>query len=678
MSFCLLLRAVLLETERMPNTGEGKSSFATLPANLKAVPIQPPLSAVGVEICLAVRLTPDPVAGSFVVLRQTSIATVVLGCLTDSSHRLIEWLELWLQKPVHAQSLTPVFQTRADNRLIDGEWQDLAHDFEACDPVAYIETPFVAKSLRPVRIRAKQGETGLLEHEGGGAWQLCDQDGALKSAGLHPYSVSRHRYLVAEASGQNAVYCRVTSLAENEGELADGAQLVPAAAVSAENTDGLPLFVEAPRLMVRRLAPISLEQHLSLLGGVPWPGIENGKQPISLGGIFESFSKPDYLQKGTAYLMGGKHGKTGNLLEALHLRLTLLQQMMAVVRDSTHRRQLPFLNLSPASFGVRFNLGGAGLPLFWNAHPVLAQPGDAFPLPVPNTSVRRFQRRTSGAMSIYQPESLNAAISGACTVRVLRVLPPVAEGVALEATVIARENLSVSQNSLIWIQIPLASGSVDLYGYLDQQAGLAKGEAALRTIPQRMDQCIEAALRSAEGTSFSQATFSVIPALSSPVDLYSFGVIATQMFLVNPRLTLPFALDGVLSLAREIAERGGNIEALGEDVAQAVAQDPNRLERLGPQNLLFEEISAEQAVELFPAQLWWDTLGVLIRFFPGMGPASFCRDSGDAPDAAIEAIYDSPLRQIDALLMRSRSAMLSDWGGNVEIGTVLKSVADEV
>ena len=652
------------------------TSFASLPPNLKTAPLQPGHSSTGVDVCLVLRQTPDPVAGPLVVLRNSSLATVVLGCLTDSRSRVVDWLELWLQKPAHLQGLNPVYREGVTNASLDREWAAMATDLEAGNPEFYLETAFAAKSLVPVRIDVSRGETVGIEHGVAGPWRLCDSDAELQRAGLPPYSSSCQRYLWAGASGQDTLFCCVGTGTDDAAGGPSTASVIPLSKLSGEGGAGVTLFLDAPRLIVTRLAPLSLENHLSLLGDVPWPGIGNAREAISLGGIYSHLGNSDYLQTGAPYLVGGKRGKSGDLLERLHLKLGLLRQIVAQVRDVVRRRQLPFLNLSAASFAVRVSGGREELPVFWTAQPTLVQPGDAFALPVPTTAVRRFQRRTSATPSIYQPEAANTAIRGTCAVRIVRVLPPVAEGIAIEATLISQERFAISPNSLAWIRLPLGVAHVDLYGYLDQGAALTKGEAVLRTLPQAMDVQVAKALQESEGLSFSQAPFEIMPGLSSPVDLYSLGVIATQILLTNPRLTLPFAMDGVLSLASNVAAAGEPTLAIGVQVAKAVALDGRWLEFVGPQNLLHVETTADEASALIPLELWWEVIGLIIRLFPGMGPASYCSDTGAAPDAAIEIVFDSPLRDLDALLVRTRATLLTDWAANVEIAGVLKTIAE--
>ncbi|MEZ0254323.1 MAG: hypothetical protein ACAI37_03555, partial [Chthoniobacter sp.] len=92
----------------------------------------------------------------------------------------------------------------------------------------------------------------------------------------------------------------------------------------------------------------------------------------------------------------------------------------------------------------------------------------------------------------------------------------------------------------------------------------------------------------------------------------------------------------------------------------------------GPHHLLADSLSPEEGALLFPGELWWATIGVIMRCFPGVLPASYCRDLGDAPALALEKVFDAPLAHLDSLLVRSRSLILIDWNMNREIRSVIE------
>jgi len=77
---------------------------------------------------------------------------------------------------------------------------------------------------------------------------------------------------------------------------------------------------------------------------------------------------------------------------------------------------------------------------------------------------------------------------------------------------------------------------------------------------------------------------------------------------------------------------------------------------------------------VIPSDLWWDTIGLILRLFPGTGPDSFCRNFGDAPPLALDAIFEKPLAELELLQVRSRSLVVTDWDQNIEIREAIAKV----
>ena len=74
-----------------------------------------------------------------------------------------------------------------------------------------------------------------------------------------------------------------------------------------------------------------------------------------------------------------------------------------------------------------------------------------------------------------------------------------------------------------------------------------------------------------------------------------------------------------------------------------------------------------------PAELWHETLGTIVRLFPGLGPDSVCKDFGDVPSLALETVFNKPLEELEKLLVRSRSLLFIDWNANREVHSVIRS-----
>src|SRR6185503_5200528 len=109
------------------------------------------------------------------------------------------------------------------------------------------------------------------------------------------------------------------------------------------------------------------------------------------------------------------------------------------------------------------------------------------------------------------------------------------------------------------------------------------------------------------------------------------------------------------------------------DRIRAIFQADSRwLNSLGPHRLTRDTLTPQEAFDLVPANLWFDTLGLLVRMLPAIGPDSICRDYGDAPRGGIHKIFDPALDALDMLLVRTRSLIVIDWRFNREIHAVLR------
>ncbi|HEX7193584.1 MAG TPA: hypothetical protein VF207_01345, partial [Chthoniobacterales bacterium] len=248
------------------------------------------------------------------------------------------------------------------------------------------------------------------------------------------------------------------------------------------------------------------------------------------------------------------------------------------------------------------------------------------------------------------------------------------DGTRIEATLATDERLTVAASDLIHVRLPLASGRVDLFGRVDESQALAAGETRFRTLPQKFPESVQNALELVAGTPVGSASFEVLPLLSSPCDMYAVAVLATRILLVDEETTLPVALDEMLSLARQVAGEFTPEVSLGDRLLKIVDRDPRWATSLGPQRLMRETTTREVAPRVLPADLWWKTLGLVVRLFPGIGPDSICRDFGDAPDSALDHIFEEAINDINILLLRSRSLVVADWSQNLEIHDAIYEV----
>ncbi len=640
---------------------------STLEPGYAAIPIQASEPPPPLNLCVIVRSAPDPISGEFVLLRRFPKADVYLGCVADYSGRPVEWVEIWVQNCAPGANIHPAYRKLLSNSALEKQWRELAAALRELDPNNYFSSAAEFEASRPAWIDKAQGiPIHPKDAATGRHWELCRDDSALTHAGLPPYSSSLSRYLHLADAQAGDRFIPVTPGAPTNAHTIDLAQALPELGrLPAFNLCGAPL-------LFRRFAPLGLEEFSDVLSGKAWHGIENARKAFRPGGIYRLLEDEDLLRCGSTHLFTASSGQSGRYAETLHLKLQLVLQACRLAREAIQKVQLPFLNLSAESFRVSLGAVGFSLPVLWTNKLSLGAPSVAFPLPISQSKERYFQTAEPLAASIYRPAELAVPKSGVGSVRI-RKATPTGEGLVLEGTLTAHERIGVDESELIWIQLPVPEGTADLYGFRDTTQAMAAGEAIFRTIPLELSTAIAASLQSVVGVPFSHVPFSILPPLSSPCDLYSLGVLAARILLVDPRNALPEALDSLLSLARQTAASYDPAVPIGERVAKIVESDPRWLETLGPQHLRPEEAAARDAFAGIPEKLWWDLLAHLIRFFPGAGPDSFCKGFADAPPLALHSIFDQPIEGLEAINIRSRALIALEWRQNLEIASLIAS-----
>jgi hypothetical protein len=79
-----------------------------------------------------------------------------------------------------------------------------------------------------------------------------------------------------------------------------------------------------------------------------------------------------------------------------------------------------------------------------------------------------------------------------------------------------------------------------------------------------------------------------------------------------------------------------------------------------------------EAFDLIPSSLWWETLALIIRMFPGIGPDSECTDLGDARFGGVHLVFNRAVSDLEHVLRKTRSLIVIDWNYNREIHAVIR------
>jgi len=625
-----------------------------------------------VSLGLILRSDPDPVAGYFIPVRQTADAHVFLGGLCDQTDRLLELVEIWVQTFSAFDSDGMGFADTLNNAYFEKRWQSLIKSMEASSPASFIGVGQLGTDSLPVLINKSTFQKSTLQEiMNSGPWQLCRDDMALELAQLPSYPGSQARYLYQPEQAENSDFIPLTEGSKRNEFTKDLQDL----ALIGDET--LVFNPQAGHLAVRKLAHMELKEFASLVGGEPWRGLDQAKIPFLPEGLGRTLQEMDRLRDGGDHFFRAGEGLPGRMAEAFYLKLTLWQELFSLVREAVKSLQTPFYSLCPESFRVRLAGISPYLPYLWAFRAELIDTPDSFVLPTLSPDTLFFKPLGLKGYSVYRPQAMTESIQSRGSLR-LRKVRDIGKGeVVLEGTMATSEKLDASKSDLVYIRIPLGSDVFPVFAQISAEEGLAMGEVRFTTLGQPVSPDMRDALIACEGVPLPRVPFELMPIMRTPCDVYSLAVIGAEMLLVNSTNTLPVALDESLSLARQVALEGNADQPFQSRLDQLFRSDSQWRQSLGPQRLLIEDVSVEDAAKHFPTELWTQFLGILVRCFPGIGPDSFNSDLGAVSPFALQNAFDEPIQEIDTLRRQTKSLILLDWARNQEIGEILQKFADK-
>jgi hypothetical protein len=93
---------------------------------------------------------------------------------------------------------------------------------------------------------------------------------------------------------------------------------------------------------------------------------------------------------------------------------------------------------------------------------------------------------------------------------------------------------------------------------------------------------------------------------------------------------------------------------------------------LGPQHLTFDEVAPDEIFGIIPPEIWRAILVIIMKMLPGLGPDSECRDYGDAQPGGLHKVFERTMNDIDNLILKTRTLIVSDRQSNQEIAAVIQ------
>lgn len=644
-----------------------KRRLKALPEGYVAIPISEDQKSVILKICVLIKNEPDAVGGHLVTIRNMMDADIILGCVVDSFGQVQEWLELWIQNSGRLIDTVSAVRQALSNAMLDNRWRRQCQALEELEGVEIVKTGWESEKPLPTFLDlSKKSPVHPLETNSGAAWKLCTDESLLQQKGLPGYGSSLHRYLYVPELGGDSPLVPVTPGAPTNDSTK------PMSEICSNSACIIPLNPQAGLLLVKKYVPINFETFVDILSGKPWDGLKHGRSILNLGDDLKALSKNEPALSEDGWLFLESQGRSGRLIETLHLKLRLLADIVSSVRYFIYHLQRPLLNISPEIWQVELGEAGRGLPLFWTARAVLNDVGDAVPLVIEKSDFKYYLPARTPGTSVYRPLVTSLPTQGKASVRIRQVLPDTTDTTVVEGTFTTHERIETARNDLVWFRLNLACGDINLYAHLEKDSAMAVGEWRFRTIAQNVHETQISHLRNAEGVPIADVPFEIIPLLSSPYDLYSLAVMAVRILLVDNTNSLPVTLDEMLSLLHQIEAEYDESVGLEQQISEVFKGDLRWRQSLGPHHLVLDEITTKEAYSLIPSELWFKILATVLCMFPGPGPYGKCKDYGDAPQGGLHKVFDRTMSDLDNLILRTRSFIVTDWKSNQQVASVIQ------
>ena len=645
-----------------PSTTRG---IKKLPDGYIAVPISEDQKLSVLKICILAKPEPDPAGGHLVVLRNTVDAKIFLGCIVDASAQVLDWLELWMQNSGTLINTPVASRLNLSNATLDDRWNKQIRAFEQLNATVIVKTGMESSNPLPTLIDISTGFPVHPKDPGSGTpWKLCTDEGLLQQHGLPGYRGSLHRYLYVPASGSASKFVPVTPGAPANESTKPMSEICP------DDAHTIPFNIAAGLLMVKKHDPIGLETYIDILSGISWDGLKHGRSVLDFGEQINALRKDETTLTNDGRLFLETCGRHGRLIETLHLKLRLLADVISSVHTMVYNLQRPLLNIGPESWQVRLGEVGRGLPFLWTAKAVLSNPGDAIELTIKDTNLQYYLPSPVAGTSIYRPLVSSVPTKGRASIRIRSLLSEANDTTVVEGTFTTQERIETASKDIVWLRINLACGDIDLYAHLESDSAMASGEWRFRTVAQNLKHSED--LKAAEGVPMPEVQFEIIPLLSSPCDLYSLAVLAIRIFLVDNTNSLPVVLDETLSLMRQIEADFDENVSIEEHINDLFSKDNRWLKSLGPQHLTFDEVAPDEIFGIIPPEIWRAILVIIMKMLPGLGPDSECRDYGDAQPGGLHKVFERTMNDIDNLILKTRTLIVSDRQSNQEIAAVIQ------
>lgn len=499
------------------------------------LPAQPDTALLRVGLAL-IRSEDGPAPKARPVrLDQDQGSDAWLGGLVDRTGIVRQWIEIRVQRPAAEPALGEDSSgegtgeanwATSRNDLRDAAWRRQFARLSRIDPAGVIATGWEERQPVPAWIDPVAGTlrtaspAAASKDPGGSPFELCVDDALLESRGLPPYSSTTARFLMARDATGTAATVALDSM-----DVTAESPLVSEACAAVRGW--IPWNAHAGLMMVRRLAPLTLDVMADLLDERGWRGFPPsvGELP-TFAGIRALADRLTGAEE-TAGLFLLRSGRQGRRLECLHLKLTLLLDAWSLVQRWTQVAEEPLLNLEPESFRVHVGAIARGLPALWSARVELARPGVARRCTPPGLDRELIVPEDPSAASPYWPPSGPSPQPRSCTFRPSRVLTGPGGLRSVSGQVLSREGFfGLQPTDLFGLRVLVGDETIELIGRITPGA---RGVVEFESYPRRLADSAAERLEQQRSAAIPRAAYWRIPVGSSHHDIHALGRIAVRV-----------------------------------------------------------------------------------------------------------------------------------------------------
>jgi len=638
---------------------------------------------VSVCLSLVVRKEADPVEGPFCRLRQLTDANVYLGCFTDCAGHVLKWLELWVRNYDNiADTLHENAFDVINNKVLDERWERQKKVLELSDASHVYVTTLDTQNDCPLYVDIYNNKADYLQDASSKTyWKICKDDDLLKRVDLALYANSVHRYLYLESMGADSYFLPVTPNApQNE-------KTRPLQEELGGRSTLLPLNPYAGAILVREVAPMSVEGYLTVLSGRAWDGVGQGKKKLVPAGVYREIADPITVGYATGRLISTRPGEPDWQLESLYLKVRLWYEIMVQVKACVELDQKPFFALETSSFGISLPNISSSSPFMWNAAVALNQISDAIAFSVETQSdldsrettyFRTFRPLTA---SIYRPESLAQHRTLMAEVTLLEVRRDRETGLYEISGSMRSPDIQdhgILGRHFYFMDYPIRGKRLRLVAEMTGvDARFAdKIQFKTRKLPLNSEQ--QLALDSFIGVEQVGVYCEILPVLGTPCDLYSLGIIGLEILFAGSDSSLAQLKDQLRSLAAACLDMGDE-QSLVERIVSTLEAEPQLCEVLMPAALGFSESATSRISLPTEDRIWENLLALIMKMLSGLlKHESYAPNLSNENNFRLAHVFDQPLRELSRYMAILRALNLGDVQNTQLIGNVLDDMIKEI